>query len=448
MAASLCVTVLAAGKGTRMRNDLPKVLHPLAGRTLIEHVLATAGELAPTRTIVILAADMADVAAVVARSPLAPEIVTQEPQLGTGHALKVARDAMPRSGTVLVLFGDTPLLGAATLSALLAAREAADAAVAVLGMRPVDPAGYGRLAVADGRLVAIVEDRDADAALKAEAACNSGVMAFAADRLPALLDALTLHGDKGEYYLTDTVAQAVARGWTCVAVEGPAEEGLGVNSQQQLVEARNALQARLRQRLLEGGVILEAPETLQLCADTEIGPGAVIEPYVVLGPGVRIGAGAVIHSFSYLERSTVDEHAEVGPFARLRPGSDIGSRAKVGNFVETKNTRLEPGAKASHLSYLGDTVVGAAANIGAGTITCNYDGFGKYPTRIGAGAFIGSNTALVAPVTVGDGAIVAAGSTITQDVPADGFAIARARQDTHAQRAEQLRERLRRKKHG
>jgi bifunctional UDP-N-acetylglucosamine pyrophosphorylase/glucosamine-1-phosphate N-acetyltransferase len=273
-------------------------------------------------------------------------------------------------------------------------------------------------------------------------------MAFDAARLPELLEALPLRAEKGEYYLTDTVALAVARGWDCVAAEGPAEDGLGVNSQAQLVEAREILQARLRRRLLENGVILHAPDTLHLCADTEIGPGAVIEPYVVLGPDVRIEAGAVIHGFSYIERSSVAERAEIGPFARLRPGSEIGAAAKVGNFVETKNTRLEPGAKASHLSYLGDTSVGAAANIGAGTITCNYDGFGKYPTRIGAGAFIGSNTALVAPVNVGDGAIIAAGSTITRDVPADGFAIARARQDTHEQRAERLRERLRRKKGG
>ncbi len=272
MAASLCVTVLAAGKGTRMCNDLPKVLHPLAGRTLIEHVLASAAELAPARTIVVLAAGMDDVAAVVARSPLSPEIAIQEPQLGTGDALKTVRDALPGSGTVLVLFGDTPLLRPATLARLVAAREAADAAVAVLGMRPTDPAGYGRLAIADGRLVAIVEDREADAELKSGAACNSGVMAFAAERLGILLDALALHGDQGEYYLTDAVAQAVARGWTCVAVEGPAEEGLGVNSQQQLAQARKSLQAGLCQRLLEGGVIVEAPETLQLCADTEIGP--------------------------------------------------------------------------------------------------------------------------------------------------------------------------------
>jgi bifunctional UDP-N-acetylglucosamine pyrophosphorylase/glucosamine-1-phosphate N-acetyltransferase len=261
-----------------------------------------------------------------------------------------------------------------------------------------------------------------------------------------LLAELPLHPATGEYYLTDTVAAAVARGWPCAHVEGSAEEGLGVNSQAQLAQVREVVQERLRARVLEQGAILEAPATVQLSWDSEIGPGAVVEPYVVLGPGVRIGAGARIHSFSYLERSTIAERAEIGPFARLRPGSEIGEAAKVGNFVETKNTKLAPGAKASHLSYLGDTSVGAGANIGAGTITCNYDGFGKYPTEIGAGAFIGSNTALVAPVTVGDGAIVAAGSTITQAVPADGFAVARARQETRAGRAQRLRQKLRQRK--
>jgi bifunctional UDP-N-acetylglucosamine pyrophosphorylase/glucosamine-1-phosphate N-acetyltransferase len=333
-----------------------------------------------------------------------------------------------------------------TLLRLLQARAAAGAAVAVMGMRPERPDGYGRLRIEGERLVAIVEDCEAGPELKASALCNSGVMAFDAARLGTLLAELPLHPAKGEYYLTDTVAAAVARGWSCVQVEGSSEEGLGVNSQAQLAQVREVVQERLRTRLLDAGVILEAPATVQLAWDSEIGPGAVVEPYVVLGPGVRIGAGARIHSFSYLERSTVAERAEIGPFARLRPGSEIGEAAKVGNFVETKNTKLAPGAKASHLSYLGDTRVGAGANIGAGTITCNYDGFGKYPTEIGAGAFIGSNTALVAPVTVGDGAIVAAGSTITQAVPADGFAVARARQDTRAGRAERLRQKLRQRK--
>ena len=446
MAASLSVTVLAAGKGTRMRNALPKVLHPLAGRALLEHVLAVAAELAPARTLLVLGDDMDEVARVAARSPLMPAIVVQDPPLGTGHALRTCAPHLPSEGTVLVLFGDTPLIEAETLRALLAARETTDAAVTVLGMRPADPAGYGRLRTEGGRLLAVVEDADADSDLKASAACNSGVMAFDAARLPVLLDALPLHPASGEYYLTDAVALATEHGWACVAVDGPAEEGQGVNSQAQLAQAAEVIQARLRRRLLEAGVVFLAPDTVQLSFDSEIGPGAVIEPYVVLGPGVRIGAGAHVHSFSYLERSTVADRAEIGPFARLRPGSHIGEGAKVGNFVETKNTTLGPGAKVSHLSYLGDTSIGAAANIGAGTITCNYDGFGKYQTQIGAGAFIGSNTALVAPVSVGDGAIVAAGSTITDDVPADGFAVARARQETRTERAKQLRERLRRRK--
>jgi bifunctional UDP-N-acetylglucosamine pyrophosphorylase/glucosamine-1-phosphate N-acetyltransferase len=450
MADSLCVTVLAAGKGTRMRNMLPKVLHPLAGRTLVEHVLASAAELRPGRTVLVLAPAMEEaVAAVLGRAARpAPEIVLQEPQLGTGHALMAARAALPAAGTVLVAFGDTPLLRGTTLARLVEAREAADAAVAVLGMRPPDPAGYGRLRMVDGRLIEIVEDRHADAALRRDAPCNSGVMAFDAARLGRLLDELPLRPEKNERYLTDAVALAVARGWLCVAIEGPAEEGLGVNSQAQLAEAGAVLQRRLRGALLEAGVIMPAPETVQLSADAEVAPGAVVEPYVVFGPGVRVGPRAVVRSFSHLEGATVAAGAVVGPFARLRPGSDIGEGARVGNFVETKNARLEPGVKANHLSYLGDADVGAGANIGAGTITCNYDGFHKHPTRIGAGAFVGSNTALVAPVAVGAEAIVAAGSTVTQDVPDGAFAVARARQETQAGRATRLRERLRHRRSG
>lgn len=443
MSAPLCVIVLAAGKGTRMRNALAKVLHPLAGRPLIAHVLSTAAELAPARTVVVLGEGMGDVAAVVGRSPLVPALVTQAPQLGTGHALMTAREALPREGVLLVLFGDTPLLTPSTLRRLLSAREERDAAVAVLGIRPADPTGYGRLRLEGERLVEIVEERHADAALRERALCNAGVMAFAAERLGELLDALPLRPEKGEYYLTDAVAHAVGRGWDCVALEAPAEEGLGVNDQSQLAEATAVLQRRLRARALEAGVVMPAPETVYLAADTELAPGAMIEPYVVFGPGVRIGEQAIVRSFSHLEQTVVAPRAEIGPFARLRPGSDIGEGAKIGNFVETKNTRLAPGAKANHLTYLGDTQVGAKANIGAGTITCNYDGFHKYPTRIGAGAFVGSNTSLVAPVTVGEAAIVAAGSVVTRDVPDDGLAVARARQDNKEHRASLLRERQR-----
>jgi bifunctional UDP-N-acetylglucosamine pyrophosphorylase/glucosamine-1-phosphate N-acetyltransferase len=273
-------------------------------------------------------------------------------------------------------------------------------------------------------------------------------MAFAADRLALLLQGLQLRPEKGEYYLTDTVALAVERGWPCVAIEGPAEEGHGINSQAQLAEAGAILQGRLRARHLASGVIMPAPETVHLAADTEIAPGALIEPYVVFGPGVRIGSDAVVHAFCHLEGAVVASGASVGPFARLRPGTELGEGARIGNFVETKNARLAAAAKANHLTYLGDVAVGERANVGAGTITCNYDGFGKHRTEIGAGAFIGSDTALVAPVTVGAGAIVGAGSTITSDVPEDALALARGRQATFPGRAARLRERLRQRRQG
>lgn len=446
MAAKLCITVFAAGKGTRMRNGLAKVLHPLAGRTLLEHVLATGAELEPDRIVVVLAPGMDDVAAAAGRAAAGTVVAVQEPQLGTGHALMTTRPHLPAEGTVLVLYGDTPLITADTLRRLVAAREADGAAVAVLGMRPADPAGYGRLRREAGRLVGIVEDRHADPALKREGLCNSGVMALDAARVGILLDGLELHPEKGEYYLTDVVALAVARGWTCTAIEGPAEEGHGINSQAQLAEAMQILQRRLRQKLMAEGVVMPAPETVYLAADTRIAPGALIEPYVVFGPGVRVAAGATVHAFSHLEGAVVAEGASVGPFARLRPGSEIGPGARIGNFVETKNARLAAGAKASHLTYLGDATIGARANIGAGTITCNYDGFAKHQTEIGAGAFIGSNTALVAPVSVGAAAIVGAGSTITHDVPPDALAIARGRQQNLAERALRLRERLAQRK--
>ena len=442
----LSVTLLAAGKGTRMRNPLPKVLHPLAGRTLIGHVLDAAAALEPVQTVVVLAPGMDEVAAEVRRSQLQPKVAVQEPQLGTGHALQAALPELPCQGTVLVLYGDTPLIRAETLQALVAARETAGAAVAVLGMRPPDPAGYGRLRFAGEDLVEIVEERHAELELKRHGISNSGVMALDARHLPALLEAVPLRPEKGEYYLTDVVALAVACGWRCRAVEGPWEEGVGVNSQAQLAHAMTLLQGRLRSRLLEAGVIMPAPETVFLATDTVAAPGAVIEPYVVLGPGVRIGSGAVIHSFSHLEGAVVEEGASIGPYARLRPGTEIGPKARVGNFVETKNARLEPGAKANHLTYLGDATVGEAANVGAGTITCNYDGFAKHRTEIGPGAFVGSNTALVAPVQVGARAIVGAGSTITRNVPEDSIAVARGEQRTRQGQAAALRDRLRKRK--
>ena len=428
MTDSLTVVVLAAGKGTRMKSGRPKVLHPLAGRTLIGHVLAIAGRLEPEKAVVVLAKDMDDVAAEAAGADLPTEIAIQNPPLGTGHALMAARDLLPAAGDVLVLYGDTPLLTTGTLMQLLAKRREADAAVTVFGIRPPDPSGYGRLRFDDGGLAELVEERHADEDLKRDGICNAGIMAMDAARLGLLLDSLELKQPKGEYYLTDIVEHARNNGWTCAAIEGPWEEGHGVNSQSQLAEAEAVVQRRLRDAAMEQGVIMTAPETVYLSADTELAPGVEIEPYVVFRPKVRVAEGALIRAFSHLEGADVGAGAQIGPYARLRPGSEVGERARIGNFVETKNTVMDAGAKANHLTYLGDAHVGARANVGAGTITCNYDGFFKYRTEIGEGAFIGSNSALVAPVTVGDGAIVGAGSTITNDVDGDDLAIARGRQ--------------------
>ncbi|MEZ5935985.1 MAG: bifunctional UDP-N-acetylglucosamine diphosphorylase/glucosamine-1-phosphate N-acetyltransferase GlmU [Alphaproteobacteria bacterium] len=428
MSESLTAVVLAAGMGTRMKSGRAKVLHPLAGRTLIGHVLATAGRLEPEKAVVVLARDMDDVAAEVSRADLATAVAIQDPPLGTGHALMAARDELPTTGDVLVLYGDTPLLTPGTLMQLLAKRRGTDAAVAVFGIRPPDPSGYGRLRFEGDALVELVEERHADEALKRDGLCNAGIMAIDAARLGTLLDSLELKQPKGEYYLTDIVEHACRCGWTCTAIEGPWEEGHGVNAQHQLAEAEAVVQGRLRSAAMERGVIMPAPETVHLSADTELAPGVELQPYVVFGPKVRVAAGAVIKSFSHLEGADIGAGAEIGPYARLRPGSEIGERAKIGNFVETKNTVLASGAKANHLTYLGDAAIGAKSNIGAGTITCNYDGFNKYRTEIGEGVFVGSNTALVAPVTIADGAMIGAGSTITEDVPADGLAIARGRQ--------------------
>ena len=445
MSLPVTVVVLAAGKGTRMRSPRPKVLHPLAGRSMIGHVLAAAAALAPARVVVVLAPDMAEVAAEVEGGPQPAAIAIQDPQQGTGHALMVARDHLPAAGDVLVLYGDTPLLLPATLARLLEARREADAAVAVLGMRPPDPAGYGRLLFAGGALVAIVEERHADAALQRDGLCNAGIMALDAARAGPLLDALELRAAKNEYYLTDVVERARGRGWTCVALEMPWLEALGINSQAQLAEAEAVLQERLRAAAMAGGVTLIGPQTVFLAADTALEAGAEVGPYVVFGPGVRVAEGARILPFCHLEGVAIGPGAQIGPFARFRPHSEIGAGAKVGNFVEVKNATLEPGAKANHLSYLGDARVGAKANVGAGTIVCNYDGFAKHRTEIGAGVFVGSNTALVAPLTVGAGAVIGAGSTITRDVPPDSLSIARAEQADIAQGAARLRARRARK---
>ncbi len=438
-----------------MKSDIPKVLHPLAGRPLVGHSLAAADALGAARCIVVVGPDMADVERAVAPHP----VVIQERQLGTADAVMAARDALADAGrgsegaTVLVLYADTPLIRPATLSRMLEARGAG-AAVVVLGFRPDDPAEYGRLMLDDeGALQAIVEYRDADESQRAITLCNSGVMAISAAKLWTLLDRIGNDNAKGEYYLTDIVAEARADGLSCVVVEGDAAEVLGVNSRNDLAVAEAAWQqARRASAMAEGATLLD-PDTVWFSCDTRIGRDVVIGPSVAFGPGVTVADGAEIRAFCHIEGADIGPGAIVGPFARLRPGARISAQARVGNFVEVKNAVLGAGAKANHLSYVGDAEVGANANIGAGTITCNYDGFLKHRTLIGEGAFIGSNTALVAPVKVGKGALVGAGSTITKDVPDDAVAATRARQTVaegaaKAYRARKAAEKAARKKGG
>ena len=419
--------ILAAGKGTRMKSHLPKVLHPIAGRPMIGHVLDSLAPLGCAPIVVVVGPGMEALSKAVAPNRTA----LQAEQLGTGHAVLAAKAALgQREGDVLVLYGDTPFISTRTFEALLARRRAEDRpAVVVLGMRPDDPTGYGRLLVdGKGRLEAIVEHRDATAEQRRIGLCNSGVMAVDGELIWDLLGEVGNDNAKGEYYLTDIVAIARRRGFVSAAVEAPAEELLGINSRAELAAAEALLQGKLRASAMEGGATLIDPASVWFSFDTRLGCDVVIGPHVVFGPGVEVADGVIIRSFCDLEGARIETGAVIGPFARLRPGSVIGPKAKVGNFVETKNTTLAAGAKANHLTYLGDARVGAKTNVGAGTITCNYDGFGKYRTEIGAGAFIGSNSALVAPVTVGDGAIVAAGSVITQDVAADALAVGRGRQ--------------------
>ena len=428
---NLALLILAAGEGTRMASARPKVMFEVAGRPMIGHVAASGAALGPERTVVVIAPGMDAVAAAAADHTGALDVVLQNERLGTGDAVRMALAALDGfAGDVLAVCGDVPLLTAASLERLLEVhRGGAGAAVTVLAMRPRDPAGYGRLVVnGEGGLEAVVEDRDAGPEERALGLCNSGIIAVGAAALPELLGDLRADNAKGEYYLTDTVAAARARGMACAYAEAPAEELIGVNSRADLALAEAAMQARLRRRALEGGAALAAPDTVFLCADTELAPDATVEPYVVFGPGVSVGEGATIRAFSHVEGARIAAGATVGPFARLRAGTELGPGVRIGNFVEIKNARLGEGVKANHLSYLGDADIGARANIGAGTITCNYDGLTKSHTEIGEDAFIGSNTALISPLAVGAGAFVGAGSAIDRDVPADALGIARERQ--------------------
>jgi bifunctional UDP-N-acetylglucosamine pyrophosphorylase/glucosamine-1-phosphate N-acetyltransferase len=422
----LAVVVLAAGMGTRMNSDLPKVMHPLAGRPMIGHLMDTVGSLSPERVVVVIGPGMDSVSKAVAPAVT----VVQQQRLGTGHAVMQARDALAGfDGEVVVLYGDTPLLTAATLRRMIDERRSAlDPAVVVLGFKPDDPGRYGRMVVGAEGLKAIVEWKDATPEQREIPLCNSGVLAFDGTRMWGLLERIDCNNAKGEYYLTDVVALARGDGACCSIVLGDPGELLGVNSRAELARAESLVQRALRDKAMAGGATLIAPETVWLCWDTRIGRDVTIWPHVVCGPGVTIGDGVTIKGFCHFEGCTVAAAAELGPYARLRPGADIGPSAHIGNFVEIKKASVEAGAKVNHLTYIGDARVGAKANIGAGTITCNYDGFDKSFTDIGAGAFIGSNTSLVAPVKIGDGAIIGASSAVTKDVPADAMAVTRAPQ--------------------
>ncbi|HWW37482.1 MAG TPA: bifunctional UDP-N-acetylglucosamine diphosphorylase/glucosamine-1-phosphate N-acetyltransferase GlmU [Xanthobacteraceae bacterium] len=425
---SCLAIVLAAGEGTRMRSALPKVLHAIAGRSLLAHVLRAVAETKVTAAAVVVGPNQEAVAAEAERVLPGAQCFVQRERRGTAHAVLAARPALERKADdVLIVYGDTPLIRAAILSKLRAPL-AAGADVVVLGFRPANPSGYGRLVVDGDKLIAIREEADASETEKAIGLCNGGIMALAGAHALTILDRIGDNNRKREFYLTDAVEIARSMELDAAVVEAEEDDVRGINTKAQLAEAEAVLQQRLRKAALEAGVTMVAPETVFLSADTTFGKDVVIEPYVVFGEKVTVEDGAVIHAFSHLAGAHVGRKCSVGPFARLRPGTRLGEGARIGNFVETKEAAIAAGAKANHLSYIGDASVGANANIGAGTITCNYDGTAKHRTTIGQDAFIGSNTALVAPVEVGDGAYVGSGSVITANVPAGALALARARQ--------------------
>jgi len=423
--------ILAAGKGTRMQSDVHKVLHPIAGRAMLDHLLAVLAALGPARKIVVLGSGRDQVEGLVRGR--GGEVVVQQPQQGTAHAVRQAEAALAGfKGDVLILYGDTPLVEPETMAHMLERLNAPDApAIVVVGFRPEDPLTYGRiLAAPDGTIDKMVEYKDATLEERAVGLCNSGLMAARAEDLFPLLARVGNDNAAGEYYLPDIVMLAAADGRRSAVIEAAPWEMAGVNSRAELALVEAEWQRRRRLQAMADGATLIAPETVWFAHDTRIGRDCVIEPNVVFGPGVSIADGVRIRAFCHIEGASIASGAEIGPYARLRPGADIGEAAKVGNFVEIKKSRLGPGAKANHLSYIGDADVGEGANIGAGTITCNYDGFFKYRTTIGKSAFIGSNSALVAPVSIGAGAIVGAGSVVTRDVEADALALARGNQVT------------------
>lgn len=445
MSNAIAAVILAAGKGTRMKSDLHKVLHPIAGRPMLMHLLGGLAGLAPAATVVVVGDKREQVEAALAGTGAV--VAVQEPQLGTAHAALQAKDALTGfDGIVLVCFGDCPMLTAATVLRLCGALDEG-AAVAVLGFRPTDAAAYGRIiANADGTVRKMVEYKDASDAERAVDLCNSGVIVANAADMWRLLEAVGNDNAQGEYYLPDVATGAIGEGKRVRVIETSAAEVAGINSRAELAAAEAQWQAFKREEAMAGGASLRAPETVWFSWDTEIGRDVTVEPNVVFGPGVRVADGATIRAFSHIEGASIGAGCEVGPYARLRPGAVLEDKAKVGNFVEVKKAVLGKGAKANHLSYIGDATVGAGANIGAGTITCNYDGYFKYQTVIGERAFIGSNSALVAPVKIGADAIVGAGSTVTRDVMDGELRLVRAEQSVKPGWADRFHDAMRKKK--
>lgn len=432
----ICAVVLAAGQGTRMKSDLPKVLHKIAGRPMVCHLLATVDALNAEKAVVVVGPGMDLVAGAVAPHSVA----VQHKQQGTGDAVKAAREELQGfKGSVLVLYGDTPLVKKETLEEMIRLRENG-AAVVVLGFEPADPGRYGRLIVKDGVLEKIVEFKDASEQEKAVRLCNSGVMCLDGEKLFGWLDRLKNNNAAGEYYLTDVVALARADGCSAVVVTGTEEEMAGANSRADLAMIEGIVQKRLREKFLAQGVTMTDPDTVYFSYDTVLGKDITIEPSVIFEPGCVVEDNVEIKGFCHFEGTHIRSGAKVGPFARLRPGADVGCGCHIGDFVEIKNAVIENGAKVNHLSYIGDARIGEKTNIGAGTITCNYDGYFKSRTEIGAGAFIGSDTVIVAPCTIGDGAMTAAGSVITKNVEPNAMAVSRGKQTALAGWAEKFRE--------
>ena len=437
------VVILAAGQGTRMRSDTHKVLHPIASRPLLLHLLDRVDEVGADKRVVVVGKGREQVEAAIAGRDVG--IAIQAEQKGTGHAVQQAEAALGGyDGPVIILYGDAPFVEAATLGRMVDRLNGdGGPGVVVLAFRPADPLKYGRIILGDGdRIARMVEFKDATAEERAVTLCNSGVMAVRSGDLFGWLAKIGNDNAAGEYYLPDIVSIAAAEGREAVVIEGDPYEAAGVNSRSELAHLELEWQRRRREQALEEGATLIDPESVWFAYDTKLGRDVTVEPHVVFGPGVSVADGATIHAFSHIDGATIGVKASIGPFARIRPGTVLADRTKVGNFVELKKARIGEGAKVNHLSYVGDASVGARANIGAGTITCNYDGFGKYQTVIGAGAFIGSNSALVAPVTIGDGAVVGAGSVITADVEADSLAVERTDQRGIAGWARRFRERM------